>query len=117
MFGPLRITCPDFGEKKEKKRKAHNNSETKYTSFYSSFPFATSHTLKTWTGEEETESSHRAHTVGDRLRDKNAQSTTVNAAAFEEEEEEVSERPTCTGTCSETAGENTVCTTLLADGC
>lgn len=29
----------------------HNNSETKYTSFYSAFPFATSHTLKTWTRE------------------------------------------------------------------
>lgn len=62
--------------------------------------------------EEETESSHA---VGDRLSDKNAQSTTVTAAFFEEEE--VSERPTHTGTCSETAGENTVCTTLLADGC
>lgn len=40
------------------KKEAHNNSETKYTSFYSTFPVATSHTLKTWTGEEETESSH-----------------------------------------------------------
>lgn len=34
-----------------RKRYTHNNSETKYTSFYSSFPFATSHTLKTWTRE------------------------------------------------------------------
>lgn len=61
----------------------------------------------------------QSHTVGDRLPDRNTQSTTVNAAAFEEveEEEEVSERPTRTGTCSETAGENTVCTILLADGC
>lgn len=64
---------------------------------------------------EETESSHRAHAVRHRLPGNNAQSTTVTAAVFEEEE--VSERPTHTGTCSEIAGENTVCTTLLADGC
>lgn len=64
---------------------------------------------------EETESSHRARTVRHQLPGNNAQSTAVAAAVFEEEE--VSERPTLTGTCSEIAGENTVCTTLLADGC
>lgn len=52
----------------KKKKKAHNNSETKYTSFYSSFPVATSHTLKTWTGRRG--NRVQSHTVGDRLPDR-----------------------------------------------
>lgn len=64
---------------------------------------------------EETESSHCGRPVRHRLPDNNARSTAITAAVFEEEE--ASERPTHTGTCSEIAGENTVCTTLLADGC